>query len=106
MQSQKQALSSLHAVNFVYQCTSGLSHISAVVGESPSSDSTPSSGSTVSSALVAAAGQAADDDVEEGNDAVDDGHADAADAVDNRHDDVADGLADALQLWSLLVKRG
>ena len=45
-----------------------------------------------------AAGQAADDDVEEGNNAVDDGHADRSDAVDDGHKDIADGLADALKL--------
>ena len=55
------------------------------------------------SPLVAAAGQTADNDVEERDDAVDDGHADAADAVDDGHEDIADGLADALKLDCLLV---
>jgi hypothetical protein len=35
-------------------------------------------------------GQAADDDVEEGNDAVDDGCEDGTDAVDDGHEDVTD----------------
>lgn len=57
------------------------------------------------SPLVAAAGQAADDDVEERDNAVDDGHADATDAVNDGHKDIADGLADALKLKCLLVTR-
>lgn len=57
------------------------------------------------SPLVAATGQATDDDVEERDNAVDDCHADAADAVDDGHEDIADGLADALKLRCLLVKR-
>lgn len=45
-----------------------------------------------------AAGETADDDVEEGDDAVDDGGAHGADGVDNGHDDIADGAEDGLDL--------
>jgi len=44
------------------------------------------------------AGEAGDDDVEEGDDAVDDRHEDCADTVDDGHEDPANGLAEAGQL--------
>jgi hypothetical protein len=60
-----------------------------------------------SRSLATTASQAADDDVEECNDAVDNGHADAADAVDDGHEDIPDGLADATKLmivrWGILM---
>lgn len=45
-----------------------------------------------------AAGQAADDDVEEGDNAVDDGSAGGADGVDNGHEHIADGAEDGFDL--------
>ena len=44
------------------------------------------------------AGQAADDDIEDRNNAVDNGSEDGADAVNNSHEDSANGLAYALEL--------
>ena len=46
----------------------------------------------------AVAGEAADDDVEDGDDAVDNGLEDAGNAVDDGHDGSADGLEDRLDL--------
>lgn len=51
-----------------------------------------------SSPAGAVAGEAADDDVEDGHDAVEDGFEDVADAVDDGHDAGADGLEDRLDL--------
>lgn len=51
-----------------------------------------------STRAAAAAGEAADDDVEEGDDGVDDGFADRGDGVNNRHDAVANGPEDGLDL--------
>lgn len=59
----------------------------------------------VLSPAATAAGQARDDDVEEGDDAVDDGGEDGADAVDYGHQHGADGLAETAQLWGLSVGR-
>jgi hypothetical protein len=53
-------------------------------------------GSTPPASL--AAGQARDDDAEEGDDGVDDGLASGGDGVNNRHDAVADGAEDGLDL--------
>jgi hypothetical protein len=49
------------------------------------------------------AGQAADDDVEEGNNGIDNGLEDSGNGVNNGHDAVADGPEDGLDLYSLLV---
>ena len=49
-------------------------------------------------APATAAGQARDDDVEQGDDAGDDGLQDGADAVDDGHQAGADGLEDGLDL--------
>lgn len=46
----------------------------------------------------AAAGEAADDDGEEGGDGVDDASEDTGDTVDDSHDSVADGAEAALDL--------
>lgn len=46
----------------------------------------------------ALAGEAGDDDVEEGDDAVDDGHYYGTDGMDNGHDAVADGAEEGLHL--------
>ncbi len=54
----------------------------------------------------AAAGEAGDDDVEDGDDAVDDGVEDAADGVDNGHEAVADGLEEGFHLrWESRLVR-
>jgi len=47
-------------------------------------------------AAASSAGQAADDDVEEGNDGVDDGPEDTGDGVNDRHDAVANRPKDGL----------
>ena len=49
-------------------------------------------------AAHAVAGEGADDDVEDGDDAVDDGHDDGADAVHDGHQDRADGAEHRLDL--------
>lgn len=54
---------------------------------------------TMSSAATTAAGEARDDDVEEGDDAVNDGGQDSADAVDDGHEDIADRAEDGFELW-------
>lgn len=46
----------------------------------------------------ATAGEAGDDDVEDGDDAVDDGVEDGANSVDDGHEAGADGSEDALNL--------
>lgn len=51
-----------------------------------------------SSSASAVAGEAADDDVEDGHDAVEDGFEDVADAINDGHDAGADGLEDGLDL--------
>lgn len=54
-------------------------------------------GATVATATAAGvAGEEADDDAEEVDDAVDDGHDDVADAVDDGHDCAADGAESTL----------
>ena len=49
---------------------------------------------------TAAAGEAGDDDVEEGHDAVDDGLEDTSDTVNDRHEDGSDGLEETLNLFN------
>ena len=64
-------------------------------------DSTSVVGARLCAAAPAAglaAGQTADDDVEERDDAINNGHADGADGVDDGHDDIADGAEDGLDL--------
>lgn len=51
-----------------------------------------------STRATAAAGEAADNDVEEGDDGVDDGFETRGDGINNRHDAVADGPEDGLDL--------
>lgn len=46
-----------------------------------------------------AAGEAADDDVEEGDNSVDDCGAGSADGVDDGHEHIADGAEDGLDLY-------
>ena len=48
---------------------------------------------------AAAAGQAGNDNVEQGDDAVDDGRQHGADAVDNCHQAAANGLEDGFNLY-------
>lgn len=58
-------------------------------------------------AAHAVAGEAADDDVKDGDDAVDDGLDDGGDAIDDGHESRADGLEDRLDLlWSRLATIG
>jgi hypothetical protein len=58
----------------------------------PSEPAAPSrSGGVPATATAGVAGQEADNDVEEVDDAVDDGHDDRADAVENSHDGPTDG---------------
>lgn len=52
---------------------------------------------------AAAARQARDDDVEEGDDGVDNGRAGGADGVHDGHEAVADGAEDTLNLFVRLV---
>lgn len=54
--------------------------------------------SPMSTTSTAAAGQAGDDDVEEGNDAGDDGLQDGSDAIHDGHEASADGLQDGPEL--------
>jgi hypothetical protein len=70
------------------------------------------SGSAATTATVAA-GDAGDDDVEDGDDAVDDGSQHGANAIDNSHQAVADGAEDGFELefeevsgWTLQVYVG
>lgn len=53
-------------------------------------------------ALHALAGEAADDDIEDGDDAVHDGHDDGTDGVDDSHDTAADGLEHTLDLFTVV----
>lgn len=53
----------------------------------------------------AVAGQAADDDVEDGDDTVDDGLDNAGNAVDDGHESRADGLEDRLDLLGEALAR-
>jgi hypothetical protein len=53
---------------------------------------------SVATAATAAAGEAGDDDVEDGDDAVDDGGQHGPDAVDDGHQAVADGAEDGFEL--------
>jgi hypothetical protein len=71
----------------------------------PAEAAVPAGGGAMSAAHAVAAvpaagvaGQAADDDVEEADDAVDGGHDDAADAVDDGHDGPPDGAETGLDL--------
>ena len=59
-------------------------------------DSAPTTSPTPT---AASAGEARDDDVEEGDDAGDNGLEDGTDAVHNGHEAGADGLQDGLDLW-------
>ena len=57
-----------------------------------------SSRRALSSAASLAAGQAGDDDVEQGDNAVDDSHTHGADGVDDGHQDISDRAEDGLDL--------
>lgn len=70
------------------------------------------SGSVATTATVAA-GDAGDDDVEDGDDAVDDGSQHGANAIDNSHQAVADSAEDGFELefeevsgWTSRVRVG
>lgn len=54
---------------------------------------------TATPRAAAAAGEARDDDVEEGDNGVDDGLEAGGNGVDNGHDAVADCAEDGLDLW-------
>ena len=53
---------------------------------------------SVATASTATAGEAGDDDIEEGDDAVDDGGQHSPDAVDDGHQAVADSAEDGFEL--------
>ena len=53
---------------------------------------------SVATAATATAGEAGDDDIEEGDDAVDDGGQHGPDAVDDGHQTVADSAEDGFEL--------
>jgi hypothetical protein len=53
---------------------------------------------SVATAATVTAGEAGDDDVDEGDDAVDDGGQHGPDAIDNGHQAVADGAEDGFEL--------
>ena len=63
------------------------------------------SGGSTSSASRAVAGQAGDDDVEEGDDAINDGGQDSTDSVDDGHEAAADGAEEIFDL-ERTVNRG